>query len=138
MSPFPWPRQRADLGPVFCSLIQGEYIPGGVTVSVPTYTFHHTASLFPDPWEYRPERWLGDPDSPEVANLRKHVMPFSQGPRACVGRNLAILEQQLTVATLVHNYDWQLERDDFVLPFVERFVMNPGDMFVKVSPRKWD
>jgi cytochrome P450 len=118
----------------FC---KGEYIPGGVTVSVPTYTFHHSESLFPNPWEYRPERWLEDPQSTHVANLRKYVMPFSQGPRACVGRNLAYLEMQILVATLVHNYDWKLESDDFVLPLVERFNQNPGDMHVKISHRSF-
>jgi cytochrome P450 len=65
-------------------------------------------------------------------------MPFSAGPRACSGRNLAYLEQQILIATLVHNYEWRFERDDYVLPLVERFNQNPGDMFVKVSRRTWD
>lgn len=103
---------------------------------MPTYTFHHNPTLFPDPWTYRPERWLED--TPEAANLRKYVMPFSQGPRACLGRNLAYLEQQLVIASLVYNYDWQFESDDFVLPIVERFNQNPGDMFVKISHRRFE
>ena len=57
--------------------IAGQHLPEGITVSVPTYTFHHNDKLFEDPWVYKPERWLeGD-----TSNL-KYVMPFSFGPRA--------------------------------------------------------
>ena len=57
--------------------IAGHFLPEGITVSVPTYTFHHNSKLFQDPWEYKPERWLeGDTSS------LKYAMPFSFGPRA--------------------------------------------------------
>jgi cytochrome P450 len=122
------PRQTNPEGVTFA----GVYIKGGVTVSVPTWTLHHDPELFPDPFEFKPERWLEGADHRE--NL-KYAMPFSLGPRACIGRNLAYFEQYLLVSMLVHRYDFQLERPDFILPSVERLNANPGDFYVKVSRR---
>src|SRR6266536_5502114 len=59
---------------------------------------HSNASLFKDPDTFYPKRWL---DKKEGPILRQYVMPFSQGPRACIGRNLAYLEQQILIATLI-------------------------------------
>lgn len=122
------PRETPPQG----ATIAGHKIAGGVTVSVPTYTMHRNISLFTDPEEFRPERWF---DEVEAPNCRQYVMPFSQGPRACIGRNLAYLEQQILIATLVHRYDFMFEREGFVLPTVERFNANPGEMFVKIWRR---
>jgi cytochrome P450 len=123
------PRETPPQG----ATIAGYEIAGNVTVSVPTYTFHRNAKLFKDPDTFYPERWLDDQEGPL---LRKYVMPFSQGPRACIGRNLAYLEQQILIATLVHRYEYQFQRPDFVLPTIERFNANPADMYLKMWKRE--
>ena len=40
--------------------VLGEYLPGGVTVSMSAYVVHRDPVIFPRPHEYCPERWLGD------------------------------------------------------------------------------
>jgi len=60
-------------------MIGKEWIPGGTTVSVPTYTLHHDPDLFEDPWTYKPERWLAE----NAADLQAVFLPFSAGARAC-------------------------------------------------------
>lgn len=64
----------------------GHYFPQGTVLSVPTYTVHRD----PRRWgqnslEFEPERWLGDTQ----AELEKHFLAFSFGPRACIGRNVS-------------------------------------------------
>jgi benzoate 4-monooxygenase len=49
---------------------------------------HHLESVWGDPYNYRPERWLGE----NGKELDKAFIPFSFGPRSCVGRNLASME----------------------------------------------
>ena len=45
---------------------------------------YHTEKYFKRPYEFIPERWLGDP---EFDSDRKDALqPFSYGPRACIGR----------------------------------------------------
>ncbi|KAH9937982.1 cytochrome P450 monooxygenase pc-bph [Amylocystis lapponica] len=98
--------------------VLGETFKEGTVLSVQAYTVHRD----PDVWgvdaeDFRPERWLeGD-----AKELHKAFSPYSLGPRACVGRNLAQMELLVLMATLFHRYDTVLKpgetlqaRDTFV------------------------
>lgn len=111
--------------------IAGEFVAEGVTVSVPTYTLLRDPIAFEGPDTYNPERWItGDKDKMARAHF-----PFSTGPRACIGRNIAYFEQLLVIAALVKGYDLEFESPDFELPVIERFNSNPGEMIMKVKRR---
>lgn len=113
------------------STICGHFIPGGVTVSVPILELNRHPDLFPRPDEFDPARWL---DEKQLPNLREYVQPFSIGSRACIGRNLAMIELTKVVATIVNRYDVELLQDE--LAFVERFNMNPGACRVRLTRRQ--
>lgn len=57
-------------------VIAGQKIPGNTTVSVPTWSVHHDPDLFPDPFEFKPERWT---DEKQLPALKKFSLPFSTG-----------------------------------------------------------
>lgn len=78
-------------------------IPAGTPVSMTTLAVHTDETIFPDPWTFNPERWLG----PEGAARRKYQMAFSKGGRSCVGINLAHAEMYLVVAA-VAGYEMEL------------------------------
>ena len=62
-----------------------------------------SATHFPDPQTFRPERWLSQPGE---ANSAKRVsMPFGAGPRICPGRYLALLEIKMAMAMLLAHFD---------------------------------
>lgn len=47
-------------------LVDGHVIPPGTLVGVGTYSLMHNPEYFPEPFVFRPERWLeGDEDTPE-------------------------------------------------------------------------
>ncbi|CUA69925.1 Benzoate 4-monooxygenase [Rhizoctonia solani] len=81
--------------------IAGQTFKAGSVISVPSYTTNRSSVWGNDAAEFRPERWLND----ESHSLNKYFVPFSVGPRACVGRNLAQIELTLVVATLVRRYE---------------------------------
>lgn len=62
----------------------GRSFPPGTVLSVPSYTvMHSTATWGADAMEFRPERW----DEDVLTERQKNsFIPFSYGPRACVGR----------------------------------------------------
>ncbi|KAH8827609.1 cytochrome P450 [Flagelloscypha sp. PMI_526] len=60
--------------------------------------------------EFRPERWL-EPDSKEKVEREKAFQPFSLGPRACIGRNLAMLEMGIIMGNLLHRYEFVLDEE---------------------------
>lgn len=92
------------------AVIDGDMIPAGTVVVVPTYSIHHREDYFPDPWAFRPERWIvGDGVSLESVELAKRAFcPFSKGIRGCIGKNVAYLEFKLTLAHLLYRFQMRL------------------------------
>ncbi|KAI8934410.1 hypothetical protein NX059_009145 [Plenodomus lindquistii] len=113
--------------------INGHYVPAGTTVSVDHWTTKHDPRYWADPNVFRPERWLegGSQDVKEASQ------PFSLGPRACLGINLAYLEMKIILAKMVFAYDWELVNKD--LDFLEEanlyLLWKKPAVMVKFHPR---
>lgn len=57
-----------------------EYFPAGLDVGTGIYAIHHNRIYFPDPFAYKPTRWLSPHTPPDrVALARSAFMPFSSG-----------------------------------------------------------
>ncbi|KAG7245875.1 hypothetical protein CRUP_034690, partial [Coryphaenoides rupestris] len=65
-------------------VINGFKVPKGVNAVVMTYALHRDPRYFPDPEEYRPERFLPENSAgrPPYAYI-----PFSAGIRNCIGES---------------------------------------------------
>ena len=113
--------------------VAGQMIPEGVTVSVPTYSLLRDESVFEKADEYIPERWLTE-DSETKRQMMNSHLPFSTGPRACIGRNIAYFEQIVVIATMVKFYNFQVP-EGFELETQERFNSNAGNFVVGVTAR---
>ncbi|RKL22163.1 hypothetical protein BFJ72_g14729 [Fusarium proliferatum] len=96
--------------------VDGQYIPKGMKVSTASYCIHHNPDIYPEPFKFRPERWIVDENaergvsSASVCLAESAFMPFSAGPRGCVGKNLAYLEMSLALAKVV--YHFEIHRDN--------------------------
>ncbi|EJC97641.1 cytochrome P450 [Fomitiporia mediterranea MF3/22] len=87
----------------------GKWFPEGTILSVPTYTIHRDPGVWgEDADAFRPERWL----ECDQSVMQKAFNPFSIGPRACIGRNLALMELQLFASSIFHRYEIVLEGVD--------------------------
>jgi cytochrome P450 len=65
-----------------------------------TAYFQHTdPAVFPEPFVYRPERWL-DLDESTAREMHRNLVPFSRGSRVCIGMHLAWAEVTLMLAAL--------------------------------------
>jgi cytochrome P450 len=59
---------------------------------------HHLPELYEEPEQFRPERWFSiDPNQYEY-------LPFSAGPRWCIGKNLAMAMMKIVLARLVQKW----------------------------------
>ncbi|CAE6430165.1 unnamed protein product [Rhizoctonia solani] len=98
---------------------RGETFKAGSVISVPSFTTNRSKIWGHDADEFRPERWLED----DAGALNKYLVPFSVGPRACIGRNLATMDLLLIVATLFRRYEvGQLDSTKARIPDRESFV----------------
>ena len=82
-------------------------ISTGTPVSMTTLSVHTDETIFPDPWAFKPERWLGREDTDRC----RYQMTFNKGGRNCVGINLAHAEMFLVLAA-VARYDMELFQTD--------------------------
>jgi cytochrome P450 len=83
----------------------GEYgVPAGAPISMSILLIHHREDLYPQPFEFRPQRWLGHkPGTYEW-------IPFGGGIRRCLGAALAMAEQRVVLEAMARRLD--LEADD--------------------------
>lgn len=87
----------------------GEYrLPRGTIVLVCPWALHRRPSEYPDPERFDPDRFL-----PEVEAKRAKTafLPFSAGPRTCIGNYFALMEGPLVLATLLRHADFELATD---------------------------
>jgi cytochrome P450 len=80
-------------------------VPKNSEVVIWIYMCHHDPRWYPNPSEFRPERFT--PEA-EAARPKYAYLPFGAGQRACIGQMFAMLEAQLILATL-----WQRLRFDY-------------------------
>lgn len=81
--------------------INGIFIPGGTIVGMSSFFVHYSPTIFTDPEVFNPYRWLDH----SVENLEKWLIPFSKGPRSCLGINLAWCELYFLYATLLRVFE---------------------------------
>ncbi|KAL3449223.1 cytochrome P450 [Aspergillus insuetus] len=129
----PLPRGLERVTPPGGAHIMGTFIPGNVGVSVPAYVAHRDAALFPNPEAFLPERWIDN--AKDIAKMREAFIPFSAGGRACIGRNITMIEQQILIATLVHRYDFSLPSPDWTMQNEEAFNLWPVELPVRIWMR---
>ncbi|XP_004761175.2 cytochrome P450 4F6 isoform X3 [Mustela putorius furo] len=83
-------RSTQDVG-----LPDGRVIPKGNICVISIFGIHHNPSIWPDPEVYNPFRF-----DPENIKERSHLafIPFSAGPRNCIGQTFAMTEMKVVLA----------------------------------------
>ncbi|CAH1377433.1 unnamed protein product [Tenebrio molitor] len=77
------------------------FYPRGSTVLIPMAHLNRKAEFWPDPLKFDPDRFLTE----ENQNVpRCTFIPFSYGPRNCMGVKYAMLSMQFTLSTLLRQY----------------------------------
>ncbi|KAI9592311.1 cytochrome P450, partial [Syncephalis fuscata] len=114
--------------------IAGYHLPGGTTVFCSAYALHRASTLWDEPNSFLPERWLVPNE--QLIEMKKAFVPFSFGPRACLGRNLAWMELKLTISALIRRFDMKHITGACMDP-IYKFMLTPKDhrVDVRLYPR---
>ncbi|KAH8879884.1 cytochrome P450 monooxygenase [Thozetella sp. PMI_491] len=99
----PVPTNLCRVVPAGGASIDGHWVAGGTMVSVSPWAATHSPLNFTEPLSFIPERWLDLDRFPQ--DKRQASQPFSYGPRGCIGKNLAQIEQRLLISHLLCNFD---------------------------------
>ena len=80
--------------------VGGQAVPAGTLAIISPWLLHRNAESWPDPDEFRPERFLGGTGT----QARPDYVPFGLGPRLCIGRDFAIVELTILLAELLRDH----------------------------------
>jgi cytochrome P450 len=110
----------------------GHSVPGRAFVNYSSWASHHLPDVFPEPDQFRPERFA--PDA-KAALPKGAYVPFGGGSRTCIGMRFGQLEIR-TIATLLLSRFTLSVPDDFVLEIRQMPTISPKDgLPVIVHPR---
>lgn len=101
------------------------HIPGGTIVGINAWVLHHDETIFPQPEEFIPERWLegwspygqktkGEKvadDKDRLAEMEKSFFPFGAGSRTCIGRNISMIEMRKIIPQLLREFEVSIPGD---------------------------
>ncbi|KFQ25407.1 Cytochrome P450 3A9, partial [Merops nubicus] len=88
--------------------INGVTIPKGTVVVIPAYVLHRDPGYWPEPEEFRPERF--SKENKEAIDPYT-FLPFGAGPRNCIGMRFALLIVKVAVVVLLQNFSFRTCRD---------------------------
>ncbi|KAL4221126.1 hypothetical protein ACF0H5_019385 [Mactra antiquata] len=84
----------------FCA--DGYNVPVGTNVVVNIHNLHHNPTIWGDDYNmYKPDRFLPE----NIQNMDPFAfVPFSAGPRNCIGQNFAMMEMKIMIARIIHRF----------------------------------
>ena len=111
----------------------GFQVPKGTIVSCFTMNIMQDPDNFPDPLQFTPERWLRG--CPQHQNAHPFAaIPFSHGPRKCIGKRFAELETYILAIKVLQAY--RLEYHHEPVEILTEFVNKPDRRIkLKFIPR---
>uniref|UniRef100_A0A162B039 Cytochrome P450 n=1 Tax=Daucus carota subsp. sativus TaxID=79200 RepID=A0A162B039_DAUCS len=92
--------------PTETSVVGGYTVPKGARVFINVWSIHRDPSIWERPLEFDPERFLNDKWDHSGKNFS--YFPFGSGRRICAGITMAERMFLLSLASLVHSFNWNL------------------------------
>ncbi|XP_037960748.1 cytochrome P450 4d1 isoform X2 [Teleopsis dalmanni] len=115
--------------------INGKTIPAGTNIGISPLHLGRMEELFPDPNSFKPERF-DVVTSAEKMNPYAYI-PFSAGPRNCIGQKFAMLEIKTVVANVLRNFEVEFVGNAEIPPMlIAELILRPKDpLMFKMTPR---
>uniref|UniRef100_A0A667WPY8 unspecific monooxygenase n=1 Tax=Myripristis murdjan TaxID=586833 RepID=A0A667WPY8_9TELE len=85
--------------------INGITVPKDMIVTVPVYALHRDPDLWPDPEEFKPDRF--SKENKQSINPYAYL-PFGIGPRNCIGMRFALVMVKLALVEVLQNYSFSI------------------------------
>ncbi|XP_009786696.1 cytochrome P450 76A1-like [Nicotiana sylvestris] len=84
----------------------GYDVPKGTQVLVNVWSIGRDPECWNDPFEFKPERFLGS--NVDVKGQNYELIPFGAGRRMCVGLSLGHRMMHFAFGSLLHEFNWEL------------------------------
>lgn len=112
----------------------GYTVPKNAMAHIHIYDLHHNPDIYPDPEKFDPDRFL-----PENTKSRHPFayLPFSAGPRNCIGQKFAMLELKALLCGILSNFVLEpVDKPENVEMITDLVLRSKGSIRVKFVPRQ--
>lgn len=82
-------------------------IPKGTSIFIPVLGYHRDPSIYENPLEFRPNRFLNSPNGGGTSP-GSFYLPFGDGPRICIGMRLAKLSAKIGLTMMLRKFNFDL------------------------------
>lgn len=111
------------------------FIPKNAIVTTRLISFDERKEQLLHPYEFNPDRFDASEETPVAALHAFEYIPFSAGPRNCIGQHMAMIESKLIVLHIIENYEIRVAKD-YNLKIKEQVLLSPVDNFMVEIKRK--
>uniref|UniRef100_A0A8C9SE37 aromatase n=1 Tax=Scleropages formosus TaxID=113540 RepID=A0A8C9SE37_SCLFO len=108
-------------------VINGFRVPKGADAIVMVYALHRDPRYFPDPEEFRPERFLPENSAGRHAYA---FIPFSAGVRNCIGQRFAMMEEKVILAYILRYFNIEATQKREELRPLGELILRPEKGFL--------
>ncbi|KAJ2947944.1 hypothetical protein O0L34_g9736 [Tuta absoluta] len=106
-------------------------VPAGTDCAILTYDLHRRPDQFVEPLEFRPERFLAEPTWHPYSYI-----PFSAGPRNCIGQKFAMMEMKLALSAVLRKFRLHPVTRPQDVVFITDFILRPNhNIYVRFEQR---
>ncbi len=110
--------------------LMGHTLPTNTAIFPSIYMLHQRPEIYPEPKQFRPERFLERQFSPY------EYLPFGGGHRRCIGSAMALLEMKRVVATVLSHWQFKQPTHRTIKPVRRGLTMAPpGNLSLVITQK---
>ncbi|KAF5178536.1 Carotene epsilon-monooxygenase protein [Thalictrum thalictroides] len=118
-------------------VLPGNYkVNPGQDIMISVYNIHRSPQVWDRAEEFVPERFDLEAPVPNETNTDFRYIPFSGGPRKCVGDQFAMLEAIVALAVFLKHMNFELVPDQNISMTTGATIHTTNGLYMKVTERK--
>eukprot|EP00803_Ostreobium_quekettii_P005980 evm.model.scf_345.2 EVM.evm.TU.scf_345.2 scf_345:33857-40216(+) len=114
----------------------GYKVPVGQDVMISIYNVHHNPDVWENAEDFIPERFGMEGPVPNESNTDYKFIPFSGGPRKCVGDQFALMEAVVALAVILREFDFSIVPDQEIGMTTGATIHTTNGLYMNVVERK--